>query len=229
MSGGDRGAQRTGGEMSCRSLDDARADSDFWPTILRRTGRKLLDPEYVSNILGTQECERALLAEVDLGDKPHFMLLSFGIHRVWTIGTTVRHAPFSDGRPRSKTYGVLEWESARSLNTIKDGTPRPSTQIILAAHLLDAVQHPVSPRGARAALLRHAPNAGELLDLDELDAVGFLRVLDHLIRHDADPNDALATRRAFKHAIEMRDKVRQCFSRRLGLWDGEPIRDLGAK
>jgi len=94
--------------------------------------------------------------------------------------------------------------------------------------MLDAGTHPIEPKDMRRALERHAPAIGETIDLDDLDAVGMLRVFDHLMRHDAMPSDALAMRRAYKHAITMRDLVRKCFSRKLELWTEEPIRELGA-
>lgn len=213
--------------MTCNTLDAARSDTDYWLAVLRRTGRKLLDPEYISNILSAQERERAMLAEVDLGESPHFLLLSLGVHRVWTIGLTVRHAPFSDGMPRNKTYAIFEWESERSLH---GNAPAPCAgwKIILPQHLLDAVVHPLAPADARLALVRYAPNAADTIDIDGLDALGFLRVFDHLMRSAAEPGDALALRRAYRHALEMRNRVRMCFSRRADLWSGEPVCDIWA-
>lgn len=78
---------------------------------------------------------------------------------------------------------------------------------ILARDLLDAGTYPVAPKDIRSLLERHAPNIGESLDLDDLDAIGVLRVLEYLRHHDVGHGDALAMRRAYKHAIAMRDLV----------------------
>lgn len=218
------------------SLDAARPDADFWESVFRRIGHKLSDPVCVRDILDKQERERVLLGQVDLGNRAHFLQISFSVHRVWCIGSTVRHTPRADGLPRNETHALMEWESARTLRGIvddplhgkRDTVPCISRRTILPQHMLDAGTHPVEPKNIRHVLERRGYGIGDTIDLDGLDAVGMLRVFDHLMRHDAAPWDALAMRRAFRHAIEMRDRVRACFSRSLELWDGEPIRELGS-
>lgn len=204
------------------SLDEARSEADFWGAVLRRIGRNVLNPVFVRDVLTQQERERAALATVDLGDEARFLMLNFAVHRVWTIGLTVKH----EGGRRS--YAMFEWESERTMRSGDRPEPQPVQATLLSRDLLDASSHPVLPREARTALERHAPGIASTIDLADLDAIGMLRVMDFLLRNNAVPGDALAMRRAYKHAVTMRDLVRSCFSRQPDLWDGKPIRDLGA-
>jgi hypothetical protein len=206
-------------------INVARSERDFLEATFRRIGNNLADPEWVAHVVADHARNAAELASVEIGEESVFVLMSFREHRTWVIGNTSYKET-----GRHSTHAMHEWHTARELHVMRSGgagavAAKPSIFEVRPLHLNGAVILRVDPHGVRELLLSRYPSIAQRADLDDLDPIAMLRIYIRLANTNALDSDELAQQRAVRHALSMRDLVRQCFSKHPDLWKGAPLVD----